>query len=134
MTAYSGCGPKKRAVVAALSLVASTLASVATVVVGTVALSVIAPSVANADPVPAQAVASGSNHSCAIFSGALRCWGDNSAGQLGNGTNISSIIRVRCCRVRRSVGGTTIWASWGPGERLLGRTMFRCRWLGLPPA
>lgn len=31
------------------------------------------------------AVATGSQHTCAIVSGALLCWGDNSAGQIGNG-------------------------------------------------
>jgi alpha-tubulin suppressor-like RCC1 family protein len=36
-------------------------------------------------------VSSGSEHSCAVFAdGSVRCWGDNWAGQLGNGDNVPS--------------------------------------------
>lgn len=38
-------------------------------------------------PAGPKAVATGSNHSCALFAnGTVRCWGDNSFGQLGDGT------------------------------------------------
>ena len=42
------------------------------------------------------AIAAGENHTCAIFSGPnpLRCWGDNSNGQFGDGTNTSSLTPV----------------------------------------
>ncbi|RYY02884.1 MAG: PKD domain-containing protein [Gammaproteobacteria bacterium] len=37
------------------------------------------------------AVSLGRSHTCAIVTpGAIKCWGDNGSGQLGNGTNISS--------------------------------------------
>jgi alpha-tubulin suppressor-like RCC1 family protein len=42
-------------------------------------------------PVPEHALAAGIRHSCVLNEdGAAFCWGDNSAGQLGNGTNTSS--------------------------------------------
>ena len=33
-----------------------------------------------------QAIAAGSHHACAIVNGGVRCWGDNTYGQLGGGT------------------------------------------------
>ena len=38
----------------------------------------------------ATTIAAGASHSCAIRSGAAYCWGDNSAGELGNNTTTSS--------------------------------------------
>lgn len=44
---------------------------------------------------PAIAVGLGNSHSCAILeTGEARCWGSNSAGQLGDGTLISSLSPV----------------------------------------
>ncbi|MCB1030693.1 MAG: DUF4214 domain-containing protein [Acidimicrobiales bacterium] len=40
----------------------------------------------------AKAISVGDTHSCAVLtSGSVRCWGDNSQGQLGNGSNAASL-------------------------------------------
>jgi LruC domain-containing protein len=40
------------------------------------------------------ALASGQNHTCAVEAGVLSCWGSNSVGQLGNGTNTTPTAPV----------------------------------------
>jgi alpha-tubulin suppressor-like RCC1 family protein len=39
-------------------------------------------------------IAAGAYHACSATSGQLRCWGDNSAGELGNGTTRASVSPV----------------------------------------
>lgn len=57
--------------------------------------------VVNGEVFQATQISSGGSHTCAVTTGgALKCWGNNEYGQLGNGTRISSSVPV-------SVGGLT---------------------------
>jgi alpha-tubulin suppressor-like RCC1 family protein len=84
-------------------------------------------------------VAAGENHSCAVLStGAVRCWGANASGQLGNGTTMPSAMpvavagitdatavfamSVSTCAVRRS-GEVLCWGGNSAGQLADGTTM-----------
>jgi len=42
----------------------------------------------------ARAIASSSEHTCALVNGGLQCWGSNNDGELGNNSNSSSLVPV----------------------------------------
>jgi alpha-tubulin suppressor-like RCC1 family protein len=45
---------------------------------------------------PAVAIATGDDHSCVVLvEGNVRCWGQNNAGELGNGTQTGSFVPVQ---------------------------------------
>ncbi len=105
--------------------------------------------ITNPDPVPVPvtvsgltsgvtAIGAGGNHTCAVRAGAVRCWGDNSSGQLGNGTNSPSYTPVAVVGLAGSVSavtaGTLSLLRRAPGSRdVLGRGAQRSarrRWAG----
>jgi alpha-tubulin suppressor-like RCC1 family protein len=54
----------------------------------------------------------GRAHSCAVLTGgAVKCWGDNGSGQLGDGTNTSRLTAVNVVGIASGVTG--ISAGWG---------------------
>jgi alpha-tubulin suppressor-like RCC1 family protein len=57
----------------------------------------------------ASEVRAGMRHTCAIYSGAVYCWGDNSDGQLGTGDGLSRTVPTR-------VDSTRVWRRLALGE------------------
>jgi alpha-tubulin suppressor-like RCC1 family protein len=61
-------------------------------------------------PAAATAIAAGQIHTCAVLStGAVYCWGDNGAAQLGNGGTTSSLTPVQVS----GIGSAVAISTWG---------------------
>lgn len=61
------------------------------------------------------AISSGGNHSCVLADGKVYCWGDNTYGQLGNGSNDMSLVPVPVNTDNGPLAGKTVTAistSW----------------------
>jgi alpha-tubulin suppressor-like RCC1 family protein len=66
-------------------------------------------------------ISAGDNHACAVFSnGAVKCWGSNTYGQLGDGTTIDSPVPVAVTGITGAIavsaGGTHSCALLAKGE------------------
>lgn len=79
---------------------------------------------------PFATVSAGSRHTCGLTpSGAAYCWGDNSSGQLGNGTTTNSATPVPVSGALSfatvSAGGNHLRRDLRPHRILLGRQQLR---------
>lgn len=53
-------------------------------------------------------VSTSSSHTCAVVNAGVRCWGNNSSGQLGNGTRESSAVPVEVLGIGTGSGATDV--------------------------
>ena len=65
-----------------------------------------------------------SNHTCAVVTGGtIKCWGDNSNGQLGDGTNTSTSVPTTVTGISTA---TQVATGWGHSCALLSDATIKC--------
>jgi alpha-tubulin suppressor-like RCC1 family protein len=74
-------------------------------------------------PTSATAISAGRGHTCAVVGGGVHCWGDNSSGQLGDGTTTN---RTRPAPVTGITTATAVSAGGAHTCAILRDTTLRC--------
>ena len=69
------------------------------------------------------AISGGANHTCALAAGSVRCWGDNSAAQLGDGTRTS---QLSCVEGNELLAGVTALSAGGLHNCALASSVAQC--------
>ena len=76
---------------------------------------------------PAVSVTGGGDHTCAILADqAVKCWGYNGFGELGNGSNVNSLVPVPVSGLSAGSGASALTAGGGHSCALLSGGQVKC--------